>query len=97
MIFPVSFTSQAIRFLGNFWGTVKPSSDAQPTEVMGAKPSGRNGHSATLLGESILILGGWLGNGPLAAGESWARKKMVEFMGDPQVTMAFNIYGPRIG
>lgn len=38
-------------------------------EVMGTKPSGRNGHSATLLGESILILGGWLGNGPLAAGD----------------------------
>jgi len=96
MIFPVSFTSQAIRFLGNFW-EVREALKPTPTEVMGAKPSGRNGHSATLLGESILILGGWLGNGPLAAGESWARKKMVEFMGDPQVTMAFNIYGPRIG
>eukprot|EP00434_Breviolum_minutum_P005709 symbB.v1.2.005029.t1/scaffold287.1/size239285/7 len=38
-------------------------------EVLGVRPSGRNGHSATLLGESILILGGWLGNGPLAAGD----------------------------
>lgn len=39
--------------------------------VGGAKPSGRNGHSASLLygGSQILILGGWLGNGPLAAGD----------------------------
>jgi len=39
--------------------------------VGGEKPSGRNGHSATLLPkeEQILILGGWLGNGPLAAGD----------------------------
>jgi len=39
--------------------------------VAGVKPSGRNGHSATLLhsGTQILILGGWLGNGPLAAGD----------------------------
>ncbi|CAE7223119.1 LZTR1 [Symbiodinium necroappetens] len=42
----------------------------QPS-VGGQKPSGRNGHSATLLagGAQILILGGWLGNGPLAAGD----------------------------
>lgn len=56
-------------------------------QVGGAKPSGRNGHSATLLqgGSSILILGGWLGNGPLAAGDvhmldlcplSWARPRL---------------------
>lgn len=40
-------------------------------QVNGLKPSGRNGHSATLLhgGAQILILGGWLGNGPLAAGD----------------------------
>jgi len=40
-------------------------------QVHGVKPSGRNGHSATLLygGSQILILGGWLGNGPLAAGD----------------------------
>eukprot|EP00930_Biecheleria_cincta_P049400 TRINITY_DN34610_c0_g1_i1.p1 TRINITY_DN34610_c0_g1~~TRINITY_DN34610_c0_g1_i1.p1 ORF type:complete len:607 (-),score=99.85 TRINITY_DN34610_c0_g1_i1:24-1844(-) len=39
--------------------------------VDGPKPSGRNGHSATLLhgGDQIFILGGWLGNGPLAAGD----------------------------
>eukprot|EP00929_Paragymnodinium_shiwhaense_P082862 TRINITY_DN43870_c0_g2_i1.p1 TRINITY_DN43870_c0_g2~~TRINITY_DN43870_c0_g2_i1.p1 ORF type:complete len:577 (-),score=93.11 TRINITY_DN43870_c0_g2_i1:117-1847(-) len=39
--------------------------------VQGARPNGRNGHSATLLygGQQILILGGWLGNGPLAAGD----------------------------
>ncbi|CAD7975380.1 unnamed protein product [Amoebophrya sp. A25] len=36
----------------------------------GLRPSGRNGHSATLIfGTQILILGGWLGNGPLAAGD----------------------------
>mmetsp|Transcript_17705 Transcript_17705/g.49009 ORF Transcript_17705/g.49009 Transcript_17705/m.49009 type:complete len:548 (+) Transcript_17705:68-1711(+) len=40
-------------------------------QVGGIKPSGRNGHSATLIehGTQILILGGWLGNGPLAAGD----------------------------
>jgi len=40
-------------------------------QVLGVKPSGRNGHSASLLhgGTQILILGGWLGNGPLAAGD----------------------------
>mmetsp|Transcript_118452 Transcript_118452/g.340141 ORF Transcript_118452/g.340141 Transcript_118452/m.340141 type:complete len:579 (-) Transcript_118452:38-1774(-) len=39
--------------------------------VGGKKPSGRNGHSATLMDGNgqILILGGWLGNGPLAAGD----------------------------
>lgn len=39
--------------------------------VDGVRPSGRNGHSASLLygGRQILILGGWLGNGPLAAGD----------------------------
>ncbi|CAK9051211.1 unnamed protein product [Durusdinium trenchii] len=46
-----------------------PSMEWRQPEVLGTKPSGRNGHSATLLGESILILGGWLGNGPLAAGD----------------------------
>lgn len=42
----------------------------QPT-IGGVKPNGRNGHSATLLlgGTQILILGGWLGNSPLAAGD----------------------------
>ena len=46
------------------------------------KPSGRNGHSATLLGGSILILGGWLGNGPLAAGvaRSKRQKRSVQNM-----------------
>jgi len=41
--------------------------------VEGSRPSGRNGHSATLIerngSEQLLILGGWLGNGPLAAGD----------------------------
>mmetsp|Transcript_70614 Transcript_70614/g.169193 ORF Transcript_70614/g.169193 Transcript_70614/m.169193 type:complete len:555 (-) Transcript_70614:174-1838(-) len=39
--------------------------------VGGVKPNGRNGHSASLLngGTQILILGGWLGNGPLASGD----------------------------
>ncbi|CAJ1365241.1 unnamed protein product, partial [Effrenium voratum] len=58
-------------------------------QVLGQKPSGRNGHSATLLGGQILILGGWLGNGPLAAGDmhllnlsplKWVPPK---FTGDP--------------
>jgi N-acetylneuraminic acid mutarotase len=61
-------------------------------QVLGTKPSGRNGHSATLLrdGQQILILGGWLGNGPLAAGDmhllnldpapKWATPN---FAGDP--------------
>mmetsp|Transcript_7814 Transcript_7814/g.22326 ORF Transcript_7814/g.22326 Transcript_7814/m.22326 type:complete len:579 (+) Transcript_7814:33-1769(+) len=39
--------------------------------VGGKRPSGRNGHSATIIegNSQILILGGWLGNGPLAAGD----------------------------
>jgi len=41
--------------------------------VEGSRPSGRNGHSATLIerngSQQLLILGGWLGNGPLAAGD----------------------------
>jgi hypothetical protein len=54
--------------------------------VEGARPSGRNGHSATLIQRAdgtvqILILGGWLGSGPLAAGDVHVRKKRnsVEF------------------
>lgn len=49
---------------------IVPMEWGQP-QVLGVKPSGRNGHSATLLygGSQILILGGWLGNGPLAAGD----------------------------
>ena len=50
-----------------------PKLNLDLAKVLGVRPSGRNGHSATLLGESILILGGWLGNGPLAAGEAWRR------------------------
>lgn len=48
-----------------------PSMEWRQPQVGGSKPSGRNGHSATLLhgGTQILILGGWLGNGPLAAGD----------------------------
>jgi len=40
--------------------------------VSGDAPSGRNGHTATLLPQRdrILILGGWLGNGPLAASDA---------------------------
>jgi len=42
-------------------------------QVEGTRPSGRNGHSATLISrngsQQLLILGGWLGNGPLAAGD----------------------------
>lgn len=48
-----------------------PSMEWRQPLVGGIKPSGRNGHSATLLqgASQILILGGWLGNGPLAAGD----------------------------
>ncbi|CAD7960223.1 unnamed protein product [Amoebophrya sp. A120] len=65
-------------------------------EPFGLAPSGRNGHTATLLppsektgGSQILFLGGWLGNGPLAAGDvnildlrsfKWVQP---EFRGDP--------------
>mmetsp|Transcript_70402 Transcript_70402/g.155742 ORF Transcript_70402/g.155742 Transcript_70402/m.155742 type:complete len:553 (-) Transcript_70402:123-1781(-) len=60
-------------------------------QVHGLKPSGRNGHSATLLygGSQILILGGWLGNGPLAAGDmhllhlSPLRWAQPNFAGEP--------------
>ena len=30
-------------------------------------PSGRNGHTATLIDDQIFIIGGWLGSGPFAA------------------------------
>ena len=36
-------------------------------EVEGYQPSGRNGHTATLIDEKIYIIGGWLGSGPFAA------------------------------
>jgi len=39
--------------------------------VKGSPPPGRNGHTATLATESgkIIIIGGWLGSGPLAASD----------------------------
>jgi len=69
---------------------IAPMEWRQP-QVHGTKPSGRNGHSATLLcgGTQILILGGWLGNGPLAAGDmhllNLTPLKWVQpaFAGDP--------------
>jgi N-acetylneuraminic acid mutarotase len=36
-------------------------------EVSGIAPLGRNGHTATLVGTFLYIIGGWLGQGPLAA------------------------------
>jgi hypothetical protein len=38
-------------------------------EVAGTPPPGRNGHTATLAQDQIIILGGWLGSGPLAASD----------------------------
>lgn len=69
---------------------IKPMEWRQPS-VSGIKPSGRNGHSATLIedGTQILILGGWLGNGPLAAGDMHLLKlsplewDQPDFTGDP--------------
>ena len=40
-------------------------------ECTGDLPPGRNGHTATLEGGYIYIIGGWLGRGPLAAGDMY--------------------------
>mmetsp|Transcript_22188 Transcript_22188/g.33883 ORF Transcript_22188/g.33883 Transcript_22188/m.33883 type:complete len:566 (-) Transcript_22188:509-2206(-) len=37
--------------------------------LRGASPPGRNGHTATLADGKIIIIGGWLGSGPLAASD----------------------------
>eukprot|EP00518_Triparma_eleuthera_P006066 CAMPEP_0182484374 /NCGR_PEP_ID=MMETSP1319-20130603/43305_1 /TAXON_ID=172717 /ORGANISM="Bolidomonas pacifica, Strain RCC208" /LENGTH=147 /DNA_ID=CAMNT_0024686273 /DNA_START=304 /DNA_END=744 /DNA_ORIENTATION=+ len=42
------------------------------SDVGGRLPPGRNGHTATLAGSSIIIIGGWLGSGPLAADDCWS-------------------------
>ena len=39
--------------------------------VQGDVPPGRNGHSATLAVDKIVVIGGWLGSGPLAAQDVW--------------------------
>lgn len=36
-------------------------------DVRGKIPPGRNGHTATLVHHQLFIIGGWLGDGPLAA------------------------------
>jgi hypothetical protein len=40
-----------------------------PCNVAGTVPPGRNGHTSTLARDQIIILGGWLGSGPLAASD----------------------------
>jgi hypothetical protein len=40
-----------------------------PRNVAGTVPPGRNGHTSTLARDQIIILGGWLGSGPLAASD----------------------------
>lgn len=40
-----------------------------PRNVAGTVPPGRNGHTSTLARDQIIILGGWLGSGPLAAND----------------------------
>lgn len=39
-------------------------------QASGNVPPGRNGHTATLADEKIVIIGGWLGSGPLAANDT---------------------------
>jgi len=39
--------------------------------VNGDIPPGRNGHTATLAHSKIVVIGGWLGSGPLAAEDVW--------------------------
>ena len=39
----------------------------QSRMTSGPQPKGRNGHTATLVGHKLYIIGGWLGQGPLAA------------------------------
>jgi len=43
----------------------------RPRPISGTAPPGRNGHTATLVGDGgrIMIIGGWLGSGPLAASD----------------------------
>lgn len=54
--------------------TKKPSGNA---------PQGRNGHTATLVDEKVYIIGGWLGQGPLAANDmhilDLEKNKWLEF------------------
>ena len=57
-------------------GSTGGSSLLHPIWVTGTPPPGRNGHSATLVGDPeddengrIFIIGGWLGTGPLAASD----------------------------
>lgn len=57
-------------------GTSTGSSDSSSIIVQGTPPPGRNGHSATLATDPdddeqgrIIIIGGWLGTGPLAASD----------------------------
>ena len=47
------------------WSVIKNST------IAGNVPPGRNGHTATLAGHKIFIIGGWLGSGPLAADDAW--------------------------
>lgn len=39
----------------------------KPKKTGGNPPMGRNGHTATLVDHRLYIIGGWLGQGPLAA------------------------------
>ena len=39
----------------------------KPKKTHGSPPMGRNGHTATLVDHKLYIIGGWLGQGPLAA------------------------------
>jgi len=39
----------------------------KPKKTHGNPPMGRNGHTATLVDNKLYIIGGWLGQGPLAA------------------------------
>jgi hypothetical protein len=41
------------------WSTVEPSVEMDNS----VRPKGRNGHSATLVGDELFCIGGWLGVG----------------------------------
>jgi len=53
----------------NFFLQAATHTWSQNVHTYGPVPEGRNGHTATLAGRKIYILGGWLGIGPYAASD----------------------------
>jgi hypothetical protein len=74
---PVGTVNEASLFNNNVSNVPLHGQDACTITVSGTPPPGRNGHTATLAVDSedetetarIIIIGGWLGTGPLAASD----------------------------